>query len=224
MRATIPYIKQKFDEFNSLCFAGRLPPIAVELSNAKTFLGMCVFKKRRTIFGKTENYDFRLRISTRFDLPEADVEDTIIHEMIHYCIALDNIPDTSAHGRVFRGMMNNINRNFNRSVTISRRIPPEQREQAYGKRGRYHVIAVVTFTDGRTGFKVLPRIRERILNYYNKVGAVKGVESVSIYMSNAAFFERYPNSGALSVHYADRPTLMEHLRDADVLSAILPKP
>lgn len=217
MRATIPYIQQKFDEFNRMLFDGRLPPIRVELSKATRFVGLCQYRKRRTMFGGMEYYDFRLRISTRFDLPENELEDIIIHEMIHYSIALDNIPDTSCHGRIFRRLMDNINANFGRNVTVSHRSTPEQRDRLYEGRGRYHVIAVVTFTNGRTGFKVLPRIWERILNYYNKVGRADSVHAIALYMSNNAFFERYPNSSTLTVHYIDREILETYLCDADII-------
>lgn len=70
MKATIPYIQQKFEEFNRQMFGGKLPMLPIQLSNAKTFLGQCVYKKRRKLFGRTELYDFRLRINTRIDLPE----------------------------------------------------------------------------------------------------------------------------------------------------------
>ena len=84
MKATIPYLEKRFEEFNRQMFAGRLPKIPIELSNAKTFLGQCVFQKRRRLLGKVEHYNFRLRISQRFDLSEQELEDTLIHEMIHY--------------------------------------------------------------------------------------------------------------------------------------------
>ena len=55
MKATVPYIEQKFEEFNRQMFGGKLPKIPVELSDAKTFLGQCVFRTRRKPFGKTED-------------------------------------------------------------------------------------------------------------------------------------------------------------------------
>ena len=65
-------------------FAGQLPKLPIELSDAKTFLGKCVFKIRKGNDGKNICYDFKLRINTRIDLPETEIEDTIIHEMNHY--------------------------------------------------------------------------------------------------------------------------------------------
>ena len=49
MKATIPYIEQKFEEFNQQMFAGQLPKLPIELSDAKTFLGVCAFKTIHSI-------------------------------------------------------------------------------------------------------------------------------------------------------------------------------
>ena len=215
MKATIPYIEQKFDEYNRQIFGGRLPKLPVELSDAKTFLGQCVFKKRRKPFGKTERYDFRLRINTRLDLPEQDVEDIIIHEMIHYYIGYNQLKDSSAHGPLFLGIMNEINRKYGRHLTVSHKSTQEQREQLQDRRSRYHVIAVVTFHDGRTGIKVLPRVVRSILHYYNHVLASRDIASIQLYMSNNVFFNRYPNSSALKVHFLEADDISRHLEGAE---------
>lgn len=215
MKATIPYIEQKFDEFNRQIFAGKLPKIPVELSDAKTFLGQCVYKKRRRPFGKAELYDFRLRINTRVDLPEREVEDTIIHEMIHYYIGYHQLKDTSAHGQVFLQIMNEINRKYGRNLTVSHKSTKEQREQLQDKRSHYHVIAVVNFQDGKTGIKVLPRVLRSILHYYNNVLANREIASIQLYMSNNVFFNRYPNSSALKVHFLETDEIRKQLEGAE---------
>ena len=217
MKADITYIKKKFEEFNKQMFAGKLPMLPIELSNAKTFLGQCVFKIRRLPNGRTEKYDFRLRINTRVDLSEQELEDTVIHEMIHYYIGINQLNDTSAHGQIFRRIMDDINVKYGRHLTITHKVTKEQREQAYDKRKRWHVVAVVEFKDGKTGLKVLPRIVPRILNYYNNIGAHDRVSDIKLYMSNDIFFNRFPNSGALNATYVDAKELQEHLSDAKKL-------
>lgn len=187
MKADIPFIEKKFEEFNKLMFAGELPKLPIELSNAKTFLGQCVFKIRRLTNGKTEKYDFRLRINTRIDLPEQELEDTIIHEMIHFYIGINQLNDTSAHGQI----MDAINVRYGRHMTITHKVTKEQREQAYDKRQHWHVVAIVEFKNDKTGIKVLPRIVPRILNYYNKIGAINSVSQIKLYMSNDIFFNRF---------------------------------
>jgi len=218
MKTTIPYIEQKFGEFNRQMFGGKLPKIPVELSDAKTFLGQCVYKKRRKPFGKTELYDFRLRINARLDMPEREVEDTIIHEMIHYYIGYNQLQDASAHGPLFLGIMNEINRKFGRSLTVSHKSTKEQREQLQDKRSHYHVIAVVTFHDGRTGIKVLPRVLRSILYYYNNVLASRDIASIQLYMSNNVYFNRYPNSSALKVHFLEADEISKQLEGAEKMA------
>ena len=214
MKATIPYVEKKFEEFNRLMFDGRLPMLPIELSDAKTFLGVCLYKKRRTLLGKTVCYDFKLRINTRIDLDEAEVEDIIIHEMIHYYIGFHGIVDTSAHGRVFREMMKGINERFGRHIKVSHKPTAEQKEQLCGNRRRWRMVAFVVFKDGRTGIKVLPRIAEKVVNYYNVVGRESCIERIELYRTDDVFFNRYPNSSALRVHYIDRAEAERHLAGA----------
>ena len=215
MKATIPYIQQKFDEFNALIFGSRLPSIPIMLSDAKTFLGQCVCKRRRTSKNATERYDFRLRINTRIDLPENELEDIIIHEMIHYYIGYHQLDDTSTHGQLFMSIMSDINKRFGRHITVSHKSTPQQHEQLQDKRSRYHVVAVITFSDGRTGIKVLPRVLDSILRYYNAVVAVSDVQRVQLYMSCNVFFNRFPNSSALKVHFLDPDIIKRELEGAE---------
>lgn len=215
MKATIPYVEKKFEEFNRLIFDGKLPKLPIELSDAKTFLGVCVYKKRRTLLGKVVCYDFKLRINTRIDLDEAEVEDIIIHEMIHYYIGYNRIVDTSAHGRVFRQLMTEINERYGRHIKVSHKPTLEQKEQLYGSKERWHMVALIVFKDGRTGIKVLPRIASKIVNYYNVVGRESTIERIELYMTNDTYFNRYPNSSALRVHAIDRAEAERHLAGAE---------
>lgn len=215
MRATKEYVERKFDEFNRLMFGGRLPKIPVELSDAKTFLGQCVYRRRRHRNGTEEKYDFRLRINTRIDLPEQQIEDTIIHEMIHYYIGVFQLHDTSAHGQLFRQIMNQINEKYHRHVSIRFKGDKQQTEQLKDKRPRWHVVARVELADGRIAVKVLPRVVQSILRFYNTLMASREVKGVNLFMSNDVFFNRYPNSSAPRVHFIDDDELYQHLRGAE---------
>ena len=217
MKATIPYIEQKFEEFNQQMFAGQLPKLPIELSDAKTFLGVCAFKTRKGKDGKEICYDFKLRINTRIDLPETEIEDTIIHEMIHYFIGYNQLEDASAHGPMFLRMKNSINAKYGRHLSVSYKVTKEQREQAIDAKQHWRVVAVVKFKDGRYGIKVLPRIQQRIVNYYTKVGSSKDVERVELYMSNNVYFNRFPNSSVLNAHYVDIEEINKNIKGAEPL-------
>lgn len=214
MKPTIHFIKKKFEEFNRQMFEGRLPDLPVELSDASRFLGMCVSKIRRFPDGKVQHYDFRLRINTRIDLPEEVIEDTIIHEMIHYFILYHGLQDTSAHGAIFMAIMNSINRTYGRHLTVKFTGTPEQREQAVDSKRRWHVIAFVRFVNGQTGVKVLPRVIPKIIDYHNHLKRVPEVLSVELFLHNNPYFNRFPTSAAYKVHDVDEETIITNLKGA----------
>lgn len=211
MKPTLTYIETKFDEFNRQLFGGQLSRPPIQLSNAKSYLGLCVCKKRRTLLGRTVCYDFRLRFSTRLDLPESEVEDTIIHEMIHYYIGVNQLRDTSSHGQLFRQMMNDINERHQRHVTIRHRTTSEQRQQLTDTRRRPHVIAVVSFRDGRQGIKVLPRTVTSIRRYLRGINSIPDIAAVRLYVTDDPYFNQYPSSSALRVHLLDATVITAHL-------------
>ncbi len=214
MIPTQSFIEERFQVFNRQMFGGKLPPVAICMSNAKTFLGKCTYRKRRTWYGKVEYYDFRLRINTRIDLPEQEVEDILLHEMIHYYIAVNRLSDRSSHGPRFRQMMDDINRQHHRHITISFRGTATQREQLLDQRRVWRIVAVVRFRDGRKGIKVLPRVVASIVRYCHHVRTVSDVTDVILYASDDIFFSRYPRSSALKVHYIDADELQTHLDGA----------
>ena len=123
MIATIEYIQSHFDAYNARFFGGSLPPLPIKLSHARSFLGKVTFVKRRQwLFGPWIYERFVLRINARIDMPEELLQDTILHEMIHYYIAVNQWKDTSTHGQLFRREMARINAEGGRHITISYRI------------------------------------------------------------------------------------------------------
>lgn len=217
MKPTIQYIQQKFKEFNSQMFEGKLVMPPIQLSKARTFVGQCAAKKRRTLLHGMQLYDFRLKFSVCFDLPEQEWEDTIIHEMIHYYIGVNGLKDTSAHGQLFRQMMNTINQRFGRKLTISHKSTAEQKEAIYSSRKVWHVIALVHFADGRKGLKVLPRIRQRIEAYRTTMLRDPRIIRIDLFFSNDTYFNRFPNSSAFNVVLANEEEFLPHIHQAQPL-------
>lgn len=217
MIPTKQYIDQKFHEYNALMFGSKLSIPTIQLSKARTFVGQCAAKKRRTLLHGTQLFDFRLKFSICFDLTEREWEDTIIHEMIHYYIGSQGLKDSSAHGTLFRQMMENINNTYGRNLTISHKSTKEQKEVLYGQKKVWHVIAVVTFTDGRKGLKVLPRIRQRIQTYRATMLRSPKIHSIELYLSNDTYFNRFPNSSAFNVVLAKEEEFIPHIQQAEPL-------
>mgnify|MGYP002515657213 FL=1 len=208
MIATKEYIERKFAEYNALYFDGALPEIPVRLSNAKGFLGKVSYRKvRQGLFGKTKNTDFVLRINTRIDLPEEVIEDTILHEMIHYYIGYHQLEDTSSHGSLFRQMMCRINESGGRHIAITHRLTAEQEAQAAG-REKVRVVCVVRFTDGRTGVKVVPKQVRSILHFHRSASVHFPIEGLEWYLTKDGYFGKYPSSNALRIYIASDTELL----------------
>jgi hypothetical protein len=143
---TIDYLRQAFEHYNDLIFEGKLPVPKLKWSRAKTRLGQMACK-RKTSWGRTKYYDFTISISNYYKLTKEEIDDVLIHEMIHYSIAYTGLKDTSAHGIVFRGMMDKINRTFNRHITISVRTCNLQARSA--QQPKDYLILALKMKDGK---------------------------------------------------------------------------
>lgn len=118
MKMTLPYARAKFAEFNALYFGGELPEVPIVVTNAVSYLGKVFYKRTFRLFAP-DKLDIRMRLSSYYDLPESELQDIIIHEMIHCWIAVKKLRDTSPHGRIFRSMMKDFNEKYGRNIRIS---------------------------------------------------------------------------------------------------------
>ena len=180
------------------------------MSRARTFIGKVTCKRTRSFLGPWRNSNFVFRISQRRDLPEAEVEDTILHEMIHLDIMSSQQRDTSAHGRLFRAKMDDLNRRFGRHITISHRLTDTEREQ--DRERRRHLVCVSRLKSGRWG--VTLAAHTRLYDLWAQMDRVPEIVSHSWFLSTDPFFNRFPRSRTPKVYYAPEEDLMSHLRDA----------
>lgn len=215
MTPTVEYLEERFDTFNRMCFDGALPRIPIKLSRARTFVGRLIYRPVRDWRGRVvRREDFVLRISTYFDLPEAEIEDTLIHEMIHYWVAWKGIKDTSSHGKEFRRIMKEINALHGRHLTISHKSTPE--EQDRDTRVRDHWFCVSQLADGRTALTVAAQpCIARIRRAFRWSPTVR---SQTWYHSRDPWFNRYPHCRSPKIFPIDPAVLQPHLDAAELLN------
>ena len=106
MKPDTGWMKSQFVAFNRRYFQTRLPLPQFRVSNARTFLGNMRWREDRI---RHKYYDFKLTMSVYYDLEEKELQNVMLHEMIHYYIAYHHLKDTSPHGRVFCGIMDKLN-------------------------------------------------------------------------------------------------------------------
>ena len=217
MQFTLPFIRDSFQRFNKLVFEGKLPTPCFMLSRARTFVGKFEARGKRDWMGRT-HWNYVLRFSTAFDLPQEELEDTILHEMIHFSLRVSDRRDATPHGPNFRAMMDTINARFNRHITISHKS--DGTSSLSSRRLAWHIVGVVSFRDGRKGIKVLPRIEQRVLEWNRRVLTSSTVTSTKYYLALHELFQRYPNSTAMKVGIVDEAELNEALKDAIELEIV----
>lgn len=208
MKATLPYLRERFEHFNHLCFGGMLTMPVFQLTTAKSYIGQVRFHNRRRPDGTWEKYDFSLNFSRRFDLPEEDLDDIIIHEMIHYFIDTQNLHDTSTHGRLFRKMMNEINSRYQRHISVS--YP--NREIFDTDTLQRPAVICVSHLDNGTGITVCSS--SRILHIARNLPLRYHLLSTSWYYTTDPYFNRFPHSREPIIYHIEESDLQHHLINA----------
>ena len=105
-----------FWDCNAKYFNRELPTPLFETINTTNTLAKFEYNKSK----KGSKIPIRKQVimfSDCFDFDEKDFIEIMIHEMIHYYIALNGIKDNGAHGKEFMKMADEINKKYNLNIT-----------------------------------------------------------------------------------------------------------
>ena len=192
-------MEEWFKRFDQEYFGGKLPLPELGLTRAKTRLGQLAFK-RSSRWGRTKLYDFKLSMSTYYDMTDKQAKCVLLHEMIHYIIGYTGLKDTAPHGVVFRGMMDNLNRKHGWDIRVmtstkgwkvSEKV--EARKKAAGP--QTYLILAVELKDGKHFLsRVSPRFARSLERQLLKA---KEVSSYSWYTTQESYFEDFPQVRSL---------------------------
>lgn len=202
MRPTKEYLQRKFAEFNDLCFNRELPPIRIELTSSKRTLGQFVAPKISGWYARDPKM-CHIRVSTFHDFDEREIEDTLIHEMIHYHLWYTGRRDTTGpHGANFKRMMEAINREFGRNITVRHKMEAnDERSGAASGRFSPHYILVTYWRDGRR--YVTLTARTRIFEMHEFFSRHPEVERLEWYFSVCPCWDIYPRSRSYKLYSTD---------------------
>ena len=117
MEITEDTIKEKFRKFNSDYFGKALPLPKFTLLHSYRYLGYFLCDK---IIGKRKLKHPEIQISDYYDWNEKELDNVIIHEMIHYYLAYKHIDNELTHGEEFTKMADKLNKEY--GFHISERI------------------------------------------------------------------------------------------------------
>ena len=199
MIVTIDWMEEWFKRFDQEYFGGKLPLPELSLTRAKTRLGQLAFK-RASRWGRTKLYDFKLSMSTYYDMTEQQAKSVLLHEMIHYIIGYTGLKDTSPHGVVFRGMMDNLNRKYGWDIRVMTstkgwKVSERVAEKKKAKGPQTYLMLAIELKDGKFYLsRVNPGFARRI---EKQLPMVRELRSHRWYTTQESFFEDYPQVRSL---------------------------
>ena len=147
------------------------------------------------------------------DLPENVIEDTILHEMIHYYILSNQMQDTGPHGKLFIAKMQEINRKFNRNLSVTHRSTKEELDS--DKRLQQHIICVSRLRTGKRGVTVATK--SRLFELWDAMPNFPDMAELKWVVSTNSFFNRFPKVTKPSIYFVPSEELEEHLKGAKEL-------
>ena len=199
MIVTIDWMEEWFKRFDQEYFGGKLPLPELSLTRAKTRLGQLAFK-RASRWGRTKLYNFKLSMSTYYDMTEQQAKSVLLHEMIHYIIGYTGLKDTSPHGVVFRGMMDNLNRKYGWDIRVMTstkgwKVSERVAEKKKAKGPQTYLMLAIELKDGKFYLsRVNPGFARRI---EKQLPMVRELRSHRWYTTQESYFEDYPRVRSL---------------------------
>lgn len=199
MIVTIDWMEEWFKRFDQEYFGGKLPLPELSLTRAKTRLGQLAFK-RASRWGRTKLYDFKLSMSTYYDMTEQQAKSVLLHEMIHYIIGYTGLKDTAPHGVVFRGMMDNLNRKYGWDIRVMTstkgwKVSERVAEKKKAKGPQTYLMLAIELKDGKFYLsRVSPSFARRI---EKQLPMVRELRSHRWYTTQESYFEDYPQVRSL---------------------------
>lgn len=212
MIVSLEYIERKFKEYNDLYFERKLKPLPFKIST-QTFLGQVSFMREKNPDGTWHYYDFVFHINTKIYLPEAEVKDTILHEIIHYWILSNQMQDTTSHGEIFIKKMKEINIKYNRNLSVSHKVTKEGHDK--DTEVQQHLICVSKPCNSRHDITIATK--SRLFQLWDEIPNFPNIAEWKLVVSTALFFNRFPRASSLKIYSMHTVELEEHLKDAKEL-------
>ncbi|MCM1320200.1 MAG: SprT-like domain-containing protein [Muribaculaceae bacterium] len=173
-------------------FAIELPDVPMSITNGKQRLG-CLHTNLR--YNRNQPHlRYKMTFSGKFDIPQNQLEDILLHEMIHLAIDYARISDSGPHGHTFKTIMNTINKHFGRNISVRLKMK-DVSEHTLATPTRSFVF---TFHLNRTNRDAFMRCASTVvLKLYRQLKGLSDVSDIKLYLTFNPYFALYPNSRTL---------------------------
>ncbi len=126
------------------------------------------------------------------DMDANEIDNILVHEMIHQYIVQSGITDNSPHGRVFTSMMQRINYAFASELNISVSTRRSAHDIISGPGSRCHTLLVLEIADGYLLCRVHRNSMTRFMIHISQHQDALGMKCVGSYESHDICFDSLP--------------------------------
>ena len=212
MKPDLIYFQEKIDHYNKMCFGNRLPKIPIVLNSRKIRIGAYRRVDQRDGEGNVSTMRC-FEFSIRYDLPEEEFIDTIVHEMIHYYIDFMQLKDDGIHGSIFMKLKNEISEKYNIKITVE--YEPDV-EELINQLSHTRYIWMAELTNDEVAFAVVAKNRIR---YINEILLNSGrFDNVRWFASNRNIFSTFPTNVNPRYHIISAEKLRHYLTGAEEIN------
>ena len=209
MNLTAQYLRERFRVFNSEYFGGLLPEPGFAVSNSRRTMGMFSFKREREgLLRKYKLVKCKITVSEYFEQTADEIDDTLLHEMIHFYIELNNIRDTSVHGQEFRRQMERLNARGHH-ITVS--TPMVGLKAGPRQQGRQRLVLATEDKDGRYYMTVVNPSYRKLLN--RQLSMCPDFVRCCWFVSADDFFASFPQVRSLRMRRVTEELFRSHVKD-----------
>ena len=107
-----------FYDCNEKYFNNELPTPKFDLMHTTKYLGWFGYRKNKKKNKNKEPLEYKIiKMCDCYDFDEKDFIEIMVHEMIHYYIAWNQIKDNGDHGKMFMEKANEIKEKYGLDIT-----------------------------------------------------------------------------------------------------------
>lgn len=118
MVANRKLMEEFFNRYNKEYFGGKLPQCSFGTNGSFKELGY--FSCYKNLYKPGKYHKFRIIISYRYDLTEAEFKHILLHEMLHLYLVVKKsaLEGNLDHGHLFLQTMNEFNKKYNLNIAV----------------------------------------------------------------------------------------------------------
>lgn len=196
MRLNVDYLQQRHKYWlerisaTGIWYKELFRPVKFEIrSPSRSYQGLFQ-RKVNSVGGRKRMTDTIIIYENLYDMSVREIDDTLVHEMIHQYIYQSNLHDTSTHGRMFKDLMRLINETFPEDLKIT--ISSETRKLKGPGQSLHKLILVQMTNNDCYCCKISSKEIDKFMRLLDNNRARNNIRDYILCESNDRYFDSFP--------------------------------